>query len=107
MPEALKERAPDVARTTEIPLTLIVTTRNEELNIEKTLKSAYGLVNQIFVVDSDSEDQTVAICKRYAEVINLPYDHSKIIPWIYQWALDNLPIRNEWILILEADQEIT
>jgi hypothetical protein len=30
-----------------------------------------------------------------------------IIPWIYQWGLDNLAIRNDWIMILEADQEIT
>jgi glycosyltransferase involved in cell wall biosynthesis len=90
-----------------IPVTLIVTTRNEEANIEKCLQSAYGFIDQVFVIDSESEDRTVDISRRYAEVINLPYDHSKIIPWIYQWALDNLPIRNEWVLILEADQQLT
>lgn len=90
-----------------IPVTLIVTTRNEESNIEKCLASADGLLDQVFVIDSESTDDTVRIAERYAEVINLPYDHSKIIPWIYQWGLDNLPIRNEWVMILEADQEIT
>ena len=90
-----------------IPVTLIVTTRNEEANIEKCLQSAHGLVNQIFVIDSESEDETAAIARRYATVINLPYEHGKIIPWIYQWGLDNLPIRNEWVLILEADQALT
>jgi glycosyltransferase involved in cell wall biosynthesis len=86
---------------------LIVTTRNEEANIEKCLQSANGFIDQIFVIDSESEDGTVGIARRYAEVINLPYDHTRIIPWIYQWALDNLPIRNEWVMILEADQELT
>jgi glycosyltransferase involved in cell wall biosynthesis len=90
-----------------IPITLIVTTRNEEVNVERCLQSAHGFIDQIFVVDSDSTDRTVEIARKYAEVVNLPYDHSKIIPWIYQWALDNLPIRNEWVMILEADQAIT
>lgn len=90
-----------------IAVTLLVTTRNEEVNIEKCLRSAHGFIEQIFVIDSESEDRTVEISRRYAEVINLPYDHSKIIPWIYQWGLDNLPIRNEWVMILEADQELT
>jgi glycosyltransferase involved in cell wall biosynthesis len=90
-----------------IAVTLIVTTRNEEINIEKCLQSAHGFIDQIFVIDSESEDRTVEISRRYADVINLPYDHSKIIPWIYQWGLDNLPIRNEWVMILEADQELT
>jgi glycosyltransferase involved in cell wall biosynthesis len=90
-----------------IPCTLVVTTRNEELNIKKCLCSAVGLFDQIFVIDSQSDDRTVEIAKRYAEVVNLDYVHSKIIPWIYQWGLDNLPIRNDWVMILEADQEIT
>jgi glycosyltransferase involved in cell wall biosynthesis len=90
-----------------IPVTLIVTTRNEELNIEKCLQSAYSLVDQIFVIDSESNDETPAISRRYAQVVNLPYEHGKIIPWIYQWGLDNLPIKNDWVLILEADQSIT
>jgi glycosyltransferase involved in cell wall biosynthesis len=90
-----------------IPVTLIVTTRNEEANIEKCLLSSHNFIDQVFVIDSDSEDRTVEIAKRYADVVNLPYNHTKIIPWIYQWGLDNLPIRNEWVLILEADQELT
>jgi glycosyltransferase involved in cell wall biosynthesis len=90
-----------------IPITLLITTRNEEANVERCLQSAFGFIDQIFVIDSDSTDRTVEIAQQYAEVINLPYDHSKIIPWIYQWALDNLQIRNEWVMILEADQAIT
>lgn len=90
-----------------IPVTLIVTTRNEEANIEKCLRSAQGLVDQIFVIDSESEDRTAEIARRHAEVVNLPYEHGLIIPWIYQWGLDNLPIKNPWVLILEADQALT
>jgi glycosyltransferase involved in cell wall biosynthesis len=90
-----------------IPVTLIVTTRNEEINVEKCLSSAHDFIDQIFVIDSESEDRTVEISGRYAEVVNLAYNHTKIIPWIYQWGLDNLPIRNDWVMILEADQSLT
>lgn len=91
-----------------LPVSVLVTTRNEEANLERTLASVAGLVDQLFVLDSESSDGTVAIARRYAdEVATLPYDHTRIIPWIFQWGLDHLPIRNEWVLILEADQAVT
>src|SRR6187401_2729594 len=90
------------------PLTVLVTTRNEAVNLERTLAAARPLADQLFVLDSESTDGTLDIARRYADdVTSLAYDHSRIIPWIFQWALDNLPIRNEWVLILEADQAIT
>jgi glycosyltransferase involved in cell wall biosynthesis len=90
-----------------IPLSVIVTTRDEEANVERCLRSVHGFADQIFVLDSESTDRTVEIAQRYAEVQTLAYDHSRIIPWIFQWGLDNLPLRNDWVLILEADQAVT
>jgi glycosyltransferase involved in cell wall biosynthesis len=89
------------------PVSVIVVTRNEEANLERTLASIHGFADQIFVIDSESTDGTLAIARRYTdEVRTLPYEHGRIIPWIFQWGLDNLPIRNEWVLILEADQAV-
>lgn len=90
-----------------IPLSVLVTTRDEEVNVERCLQSVHGFADQIFVLDSESTDRTVEIARRYAEVHTLAYDHSRIIPWIFQWGLDNLPLRNDWVLILEADQAVT
>ena len=90
-----------------VPLSVIVTTRNEEANVERCLRSVHGFADQIFVLDSESTDRTVEISQKYAEVQTLAYDHSRIIPWIFQWGLDNLPLRNDWVLILEADQAVT
>ncbi len=90
-----------------IPLTVLFATRNEEANLERSLASVHGFADQILVLDSESADRTVEIARRYAdEVVTLPYDHSRIIPWIFQWGLDNLPIRNDWVLLLEADQAL-
>ena len=90
-----------------IPVSVIMTTRNEAENIERTLRSITGFVDEIFVVDSESSDGTAEIARKYAtDVVSLPYEHDKIIPWIFQWGLDNLPLRNDWVLILEADQRL-
>ncbi|HXO27078.1 MAG TPA: glycosyltransferase family 2 protein [Thermoanaerobaculia bacterium] len=89
------------------PLTVLVVTRNEELNLERCLASVHGFADQIFVVDSESADRTREIARRFVdEVHELPYDDTRIIPWIFQWGLDHLPIRNDWVLILEADQAV-
>jgi glycosyltransferase involved in cell wall biosynthesis len=91
-----------------IPVTVLVTTRNEEANLERCLQSVHGFVGQIFVLDSESSDRTVEIAHRYADhVASLPYEHGRIIPWIFQWGLDHLPIAHDWVLILEADQALT
>jgi len=90
-----------------IPLSVLVVTRNEERNVERCLLSVHGWADQVFVIDSESSDRTKEIACRYADsVVELPYDHTRIIPWIFQWALDHLPLRNEWVLILEADQAV-
>lgn len=90
-----------------IPVSAIVATRNEAANIERTLQGIRGFVDEIFVIDSESDDGTVEIARRYAsEVVNLPYEHDRIVPWILQWGLDHLRIRNDWILVLEADQSL-
>ena len=95
------------ARLSRVPLSVLVTTRNEEANLERSLASVFDFADQILVLDSESTDATVQIAQKYADEVRvLAYDHSRIIPWIFQWGLDNLQIRNEWVLLLEADQAL-
>ncbi len=91
-----------------VPLTVLITTRDEETNLPRTLAAIAGWADQVCVIDSESSDATVEIARRHgAEVTSLAYEHGRIIPWIFQWGLDNLPLRNEWVLLLEADQLVT
>ena len=46
-------------------ISAIIITHNEEQNIERCLNSLIGLVDEIVVVDSYSDDRTVEICERY------------------------------------------
>ncbi|HEX5758991.1 MAG TPA: glycosyltransferase family 2 protein, partial [Thermoanaerobaculia bacterium] len=99
---------PVAAGTPRAPIAVLVATRDEEANLERCLRSVHGFAEQLFVLDSESRDGTVEIARRYADrVETLAYDHGRIIPWIFQWGLDHLPIASEWVLILEADQALT
>jgi glycosyltransferase involved in cell wall biosynthesis len=90
------------------PLSVLLATRDEEKNLPRSLASVSGLADQLLVLDSSSADRSVEIALAAgAEVHALEYEHARLIPSILQWGLDHLPIRNEWILILEADQALS
>ena len=86
----------------KVPISLLVPCKNEEGNLEKCLKSV-PWVMEVFVVDSNSIDQTSAIAGMYgAKVVQFEYKGGW--PKKKNWALENLPFSNEWVLILDADE---
>jgi glycosyltransferase involved in cell wall biosynthesis len=89
----------------QAPLTVVVLTYNEERNLAACLESVAGWASEIFVVDSGSDDRTVAIAEAYgAKVVGHSFEsHAK--QW--RWALEKLPLSTEWILALDADQRVT
>lgn len=89
---------------TKAPLTVIVPVRNEALNIAACLESV-AFADEVFVVDSKSDDATAEIAAaRGAKVVQFAYDGGW--PKKKNWALANLPIRNEWIFLLDADERV-
>ncbi len=91
------------ART--LPITVIVATKNEAINIEKCLRTLIT-AEHIFVVDSLSTDKTPAIAEKFgAEVV--PFTYAGGYPKKRQWALDNLKISTPWTMLVDADEEVT
>jgi glycosyltransferase involved in cell wall biosynthesis len=88
-----------------VPVSAVVLTYNEEVNIEACLRSVAGWSQEIFVLDSGSTDHTLDICHKYTHLVNFhPYvDH--VSQW--DWVLKNLPLTSEWIMPLDADHVIT
>ena len=87
------------------PVSVIILTYNEELNLEKCLKSVVDWAEEIIVVDSPSTDRTVEIAKKYGA-------HVEVHPFKNQadqfnWALQNVVIKGEWVLRLDADEVVT
>jgi len=88
-----------------VPITAIIITYNEEVNLPSVLKNVFNWAEQTFVVDSFSSDRTLEIAKSYGAEIH------KHIFRTYKdqrnWALRNLPIKTEWVLFLDADEYIS
>jgi glycosyltransferase involved in cell wall biosynthesis len=89
----------------ELPVSAVVLTRNEELNLPRCLRSLAGL-GEIFVVDSHSEDGTRAVAHAHGAQL-VDFDWNGRYPKKKQWCLDNVPFRFDWVLYLDADEELT
>lgn len=89
----------------ELDLSVVILTYNEELNLEDCLKSVYGWVKNILIVDSYSTDKTIEIAKRYTNnIYQRPFkNHADQL----NWALNNLPIDTKWVMRLDADERVT
>lgn len=87
-----------------VPISVIVMTFNEEVNIERCLQSLAGWAD-ITVVDSYSTDATEEICRRYTEKFYQNRYVSHPVQW--EWALNNVPLAHEWVFAVDADFIVT
>ena len=89
----------------KLPVTAIVLTFNEEQNIGDCLDSIHGFVDEIYVLDSFSTDDTLTIVSKYqgVKVVQNAFENYSIQR---NWAFDNLDISNDFILNLDADHRV-
>lgn len=89
----------------KIPVSVLVSVKNEEKNLPSCLSLLSGF-DEVFVVDSGSTDRTPEIVKDFGySLVNFEWDGK--FPKKRNWALRNLSFRNEWILFLDADEQVT
>jgi glycosyltransferase involved in cell wall biosynthesis len=83
---------------------VIIPVKNEAENLKRCLPSV-AWADEVFVVDSQSSDATADVAARFgATVVQFQFNGS--YPKKKNWALDNLPLRNEWVLIVDADEVV-
>jgi glycosyltransferase involved in cell wall biosynthesis len=91
-------------------LAVLILTYNEEIHIERALRSVASIAREVVVVDAGSTDQTVAIAKRCgARVITCArQDAGGFVSLArqLQWGLDNAGFTAGWILKLDADEVV-
>jgi glycosyltransferase involved in cell wall biosynthesis len=90
---------------TKIPVSVVVLTRDEAPNIVRCL-AALADFDQIFVVDSDSTDCTPELAAAAGATV-VPFRWNGRYPKKKQWCLENLPVRNDWIFYVDADEIVT
>jgi len=87
-----------------VKVSVLVPTLDEELNLPACLDSV-AWADEVFVLDSFSHDRTVDIARdNGAHVVQhafASYSRQK------NWALEHLPFRNDWVLIVDADERVT
>ena len=82
-------------------LSVIITTFNEEQNIQGALESV-SWADEVIVVDSFSSDRTVEIARKYTRrVMQREYTGPA---GQKNWAIPQA--RHEWILLLDADERV-
>jgi len=85
-------------------LSVIVPVKNEAENLRRCLP-ALAWVDEIFVIDSQSTDETARVAAEHgAQLIQFHFNGS--YPKKKNWSLENLPFRNEWVLIVDADEVV-
>lgn len=87
-----------------IPVSVIVTTKNEERRIGACL-AALRRFDDVWVVDSHSADRTGVIARRAgARVVNFRWNGA--YPKKRQWCLDHLDLRYERVFFVDADEHV-
>jgi glycosyltransferase involved in cell wall biosynthesis len=85
-----------------LPISVIITTFNEEINIEDCIRSVLW-ADEILVVDSNSTDRTVELARRHpVRLLQRQYFGSAAQK---NWSMDR--VENDWVLILDADERLT
>src|SRR5215468_9856880 len=86
-------------------LSILIPTLNERTNILDCLHSVQW-ADEIVVVDSGSTDDTCNLARsRGAKVVDFAWNGK--LPKKKNWALENITWKNEWVLVLDADERIT
>jgi glycosyltransferase involved in cell wall biosynthesis len=87
-----------------ISLTALVLTRDEETNIERTLR-AIQWINKVVIIDSFSSDRTVELAQKVhptVEIVQREFDTHAT-----QWNFGLDQVTTEWVLTLDADHEVS
>jgi len=88
-----------------VPVSVLIPTFDEELNLPDCLGSVAGWSDDVWVIDSFSRDKTAEIARaagaKLVEHAFEGYSQQK------NWALDTLPLAYPWVLILDADERLT
>lgn len=89
----------------KLPISVIVPVRNEEKNLLEFIPLLSDF-DEVIIVDSNSTDNTVKIAERFGcKVYQFKWNGQ--FPKKRNWALRNIPIKNEWVFFVDADEFMT
>ena len=87
-------------------ISVLIPTRNERQNLKRCLSAIADWADEIVVIDSQSTDGTIEVAEQKGAKC-LQFYYKGGWPKKRQWALDTYDFRNDWILLLDADEIMT
>jgi glycosyltransferase involved in cell wall biosynthesis len=85
-------------------IAVIILTYNEARHLPRALACVTEFAEEVFVVDSFSTDNTVALAEQFgAKVFQHPFRNQAEQ---FSWALENIAIHSEWVMRLDADEVV-
>ncbi|NDB81670.1 MAG: glycosyltransferase family 2 protein [Alphaproteobacteria bacterium] len=85
------------------PISCFIIAKNEELSIERSIKSVKNICDEIIVVDSGSTDRTIEIARNLGAKVVFNEWPGYLAQKIYGESLCS----HDWVLNIDADEEIT
>lgn len=85
-------------------ISVLILTKNEAQNLPRCME-ALAWSDDIVVLDSESEDDTLAVARDHgARTVTRPFDN-----WaLHQtWAVRNIPFKHPWVYYSDADEIVT
>ncbi len=85
-------------------ISVVILTHNEQQHIERCLKSLLAITPHLFVVDSFSTDNTVAIAQKLGAVVV----QNEWVSYAFQFnfGLRNNPFQTTWVMRMDADEYV-
>jgi glycosyltransferase involved in cell wall biosynthesis len=103
MTEATTETMTDTT-TDKIPVSILTISLNEEANIARCLESLKRF-DEVWLVDSNSTDRTREIAESMGAKV-VTFEWNRQYPKKKQWAFENLPFANKWVMLVDADEQV-
>lgn len=86
-----------------LPISVFIIAKNEADRISHTLKSVVGIFDEVIVIDSGSQDNTVQICEEFGVKVVF----NKWQGYGQQKVFSESLCKNKWLLNLDADEELS
>ncbi|MCA9293112.1 MAG: glycosyltransferase family 2 protein [Phycisphaerales bacterium] len=89
-----------------VKVSVLIPVKNEQRNLIGCLRHLRW-ADELVVVDSQSTDKTIPIAQAMGADVYQFYYSKAGWPKKKNWGLEHVPWRNEWVLILDADEYMT
>jgi len=101
---AAEVAASDPPAPRSVPVTALVAVKNEHVNIERCLHSL-APASHVVVLDSQSSDGTADMAAALGATVH-QFEYRGGFPKKRQWAIDSLSFETEWLLLVDADEQV-